>query len=410
MNQKVKLHFLTLSLEYGGSERQLIALARNLDRDRFDVTAVCFYGRGGLESELRKSGIPLANLDEGSSQSEKVRPGGNKTAGAAPADPASRGRWEVFKYVSTLSRFLSREKPDIIYSFLSVPNNLATLMKIFFPKMKVVWGIRASNIDQSLPDWGSRMNFRISGWLSNLPDLIIANSRSGFSYHADRGYQRKKMMVIPNGIDSDCFRPSPELRMAVRKEWKIPERTILIGLIGRLDPMKDHGNFLQAAASLNSRKMSLGFVCVGDGPSGYREELKCLGKKLGLEEVLRWPGSRMDMPAVYNALDISVSSSAFAEGFSNVIGESMACGIPCVVTEVGDSALLVGDTGKTVPPGDSAALASALDKLIDLPEGERRELGQKARKRIRDEYTIEKLVERTQKALLNLINPSTSPV
>ena len=134
----------------------------------------------------------------------------------------------------------------------------------------------------------------------------------------------------------------------MRLEWGIAECEKLIGQVGRLDPMKDHSTFLKAAALLAHERKDVRFVCVGEGPTGYRDELYSLAKTLGLASRLIWAGSRRDMPAVYNAFDVAVSSSRWGEGLPNVIAEAMACGVPCVVTDVGDSAFVVDKLGVVV--------------------------------------------------------------
>ena len=152
------------------------------------------------------------------------------------------------------------------------------------------------------------------------------------------------MAVIPNGIDTSRFREMPGSGARLRALWGVRDDQILIGLVGRLDYMKDHPTFLRAAAKLTHHNDSVRFVCVGGGPISYAAQLKDLSSELGLHDRIVWAGDQDDMPSVYSALDLLVSSSS-GEGFSNVIGEAMACGVPCVVTDVGDSALIVGETG-----------------------------------------------------------------
>ena len=185
----------------------------------------------------------------------------------------------------------------------------------------------------------------------------------------------------------------------MRAKWKLGEHEILVGLVGRLDPMKDHPVFLEAASNIARVRRDVRFVCVGDGPADYAEALKQHAAALGLTNQLMWVGARDDMPAVYSALDIASSSSSYGEGFSNTTAEAMACGVPCVVTDVGDSALIVGDTGSVVAPGDRDALAAAIQRLADLPREERRMLGDACRVRVVSEFGIDRLVQRTEQAL-----------
>jgi glycosyltransferase involved in cell wall biosynthesis len=206
-------------------------------------------------------------------------------------------------------------------------------------------------------------------------------------------------VVIPNGVDTGRFAPDPDARAAVRSEWGVGQNEVLVGMVARLDPMKDHRNFLKAAARLGSRRPGTRFVCIGDGPPEYRQALVQEARDLCLEARLTWTGTRDDMPRVYNALDIAVSSSAYGEGTANTIIEAMATGVPCVVTEVGDSAAIVGSLGWVCPPSDSAALADMLCRVVDaLPVD-----AVKIRERISMGYSSGALLERTIAELAPLI-------
>ncbi len=222
---------------------------------------------------------------------------------------------------------------------------------------------------------------------------------AGKRHAVSNGFSEDKIVVIPNGIDTDYFRPDSEGRRQVRAEWEIGEHEMLVGLVGRLDPMKDHPVFLEAASHIARVRRDVRFVCVGGGPAGYAAALKQRAAALGLTNQLMWVGARDDMPAVYSALDIASSSSSFGEGFSNTIAEAMACGVPCVVTDVGDSALIVGDAGSVVAPRDQSALAAAIGRLADLPPEERRILGEACRARVVSEFGIDRLMQRTEQAL-----------
>jgi glycosyltransferase involved in cell wall biosynthesis len=373
----VKILFLVRALTIGGAERQLTLLADRLSAAGRDVAVAAFYPGGGLESALEASGVLLHFFQK-------------------------KGRWDVVAFAMSLYRFVRAQGPAIVHGYLPVPNVLAALLKIFIPGLKVVFGVRASNLDPSRYDRLSRLAFRLESFLSRYADLIIVNSRAGRDYHVRLGFPAAKLAVIPNGIDTARFRPDPAARQATRAAWNIGGNEILIGLIGRLDPMKDHPTFLEAATRLAEAHPEARFVCVGGGDPAYRDELRRLARERCLDGKLIWAESRSDMPAVYPALDVLASSSAYGEGFSNVIGEAMACGVPCVVTDVGDSAWIVGDTGPVVPPGDPAALADAwADLLRRLPE-ERAELAARTRARIEEHFGVEALVRNTLAALESL--------
>jgi glycosyltransferase involved in cell wall biosynthesis len=330
-----------------------------------------FYGGYGLEQELRESGIAVEPLGKS-------------------------GRWDVAGFVCRLYRALRRERPDVVHGYLGTPNKLIGVLKPFLRGARVVWGVRAANMDLTRYDRVARWSYRAEARLSPLADLIICNSRAGFEHAVSKGFPAEKMIVIPNGIDTLRFRPDAEARARVRGEWRVGEGEKLIGLVARLDPMKDHPTFLRAAAEYSRERPDVRFVCVGDGPPDYSHELRELAASSGLDGRLIWAGKRADTPAVYNALDVAVSSS-YGEGFSNVIGEAMACGTPCVVTDVGDSAWIVGEAGVVVAPQNPRALAQAWRAL---PWGDLAQLGGRARRRVEENFSHALLVERTEAVLL----------
>lgn len=313
------------SLDIGGTERQIVSLAKGLHQLGHEIAVMVFYANGVLEKELHESGIPVIDLRKS-------------------------GRWDVLPFFMRAVRVVRKLKPDVIHGFLGTSNILTAFLKPIFPNARVVWGVRASNVDLNRYDWLSGMSYRIERQLSRFADLIICNSRAGLEYASTHGYPRERMIVVPNGIDTERFKPDVATRDRIRAQWGVAENEILIGLVARLDPMKDHVTFFRAAAMLVRERPDVRFVCVGDGVGPYKNELYSLASELGLSGRLIWAGARQDMPAVYTALDIATSSSSYGEGFSNAIAEAMACGVPCVVTDVGDSALIVGGSGSVVPP------------------------------------------------------------
>jgi glycosyltransferase involved in cell wall biosynthesis len=373
----IRLLFLIRSLEAGGAERQLVELIRAMDKSQFDMTVATFYGGGAFRHELESlKAVRVLSLDK-------------------------KGRWDVFPFVWRLWHVTRSLRPHIMYGSMGISNELSLLVGRAVGA-KVVWSLRASNMDFSHYSWLSRWSFRTGAWLSRFPDLIIANAYAGKEHHIAHNYSGKRMMVIPNGIDVEAFQPDLDAGTRVRREWGIREDEMLVGVVGRLDPMKDHATFLRAAARLVRTRRDVRFVCVGGGPERYASELRALVTKLGLEGKVIWAGTRSDMPSVYNALDIACSSS-YGEGLPNAIAEAMSCGVPCIVTDVGDSARLLGRPDLVVPPSDPEALAASLNRVLSIPPGERSALGSQARERISREYGVAQLARRTEDALLGLL-------
>jgi glycosyltransferase involved in cell wall biosynthesis len=295
------------------------------------------------------------------------------------------------------------ENPDLLYAFDGTPNLASLIPKLINPKLKVVWGIRCSAMDLTRYDWVVRPLSAMTSGLSGFADALIANSSSGFKHFISQGYPQHKMVVIPNGVDTERFRPDQETRRRVRAEWGIAEHETLVGLVARLDPMKDHATFLRAAAHVATQSKGVRFVCVGEGPEAFRTSLKNMASRLDLDRHLLWAGARSDMTAVHNACDLAVNSSAYGEGVSNAISEAMACGIPCVVTDVGDSSWVVGSFGQVVPPQDWEALAAGILTVL----GQHSRDCEGIRHRIIKELSISNLLSRTEHVLHALLQQST---
>ncbi|MDZ8238330.1 MAG: glycosyltransferase [Nostoc sp. ChiQUE01a] len=380
---KKKIVFLIRDLNYGGAERQLVTLVKALNKEYFDVTVLCFYAGGSLslDKELKDNGIPIIYLEK-------------------------QGRWHLFGFFWRLVQHLQSIDPDVLHGYGGTPNLLTIFLKPFFPSTYMVWGLRNSNSDSNFYDWLGNLIFQLECILSHFANLIVVNSYAGRTYYLTHGFPIKKMMVISNGIDIELFQPDLEARTKVRSHWGISQDTILIGLVGRLDLRKDHPTFLKAAALLCEESQNVHFVCVGSGSENYARELDELAHQLGICEKVIWEKARADMPAIYNALDI-IASSSYTEGFPNVIGEAMACGVPCVVTDVGDSALIVGNLDVIVPPKNPEALQTAIEKLIERVNINACDRT-KIRQRIVDHFSVAKLALKTEAALLSLSHESLS--
>ena len=374
-----RILFLTRSLNYGGSERQLVSLAKELFRQNESVGVATFYKGGDLRVELEREGIPTFSLDK-------------------------RGRWDIFRFYFNTIGLLREVEPEILYGFVGTANILSIFLRVLYPKIKIVWGIRASNTDLRLYGWFEQFLYRVEIMFSRFADLIIVNSYAGFDYAKLNGFPTEKMIVILNGIDTAKFYPDASLCGEIRSQWKAGSNEKVIGLVGRLDPLKDHPTFLKAAALYSQERKDVRFVCIGDGPPAYRLQLQELSRDLGLGNCLTWVEARNDLTAVYNALDVATSSS-YGEGFSNVIGEAMACGVPCVVTDIGDSSRIVGDTGEIVSARNPEALVDGWRRMFRRLET-RPSLQEEVRERIIQHFDLDSLLAKTNSAL-NSLSPES---
>ncbi len=375
----MKILFLARSLDGGGAERQLITLAVGLRERGHEVDIAVFYSGGDLGARAREAGVNILPLGK-------------------------RGRWDVAGFAWRLLKTLRAARPDILHGYLATANLFAVLARPFLPGTRTVLGIRASDMALGHYDWLMRLIDRLEALLASPADLVIANSEAGRDHALVRGLPDGKIVVVPNGIDSQFFRPDPPAGARLRADLGIGSEARLIGLVARLDPMKDHPTFLQAVAEFVKCGGAARFICVGDGPRAYRETLETLARELGIEANLSWAGARDDMPSVYNALDVLTLTSAFGEGFPNVLGEAMACGVPCVATDVGDVKRVLGEAGIVVPPGDPRALARAWVTMLRRIESEDDMLGQETRRRIVTHFSAEAMVARTEALLAGLLD------
>jgi glycosyltransferase involved in cell wall biosynthesis len=268
--------------------------------------------------------------------------------------------------------------------------------------------VRSSSVSPARLDRFSHFLLRAMVRSSRFVDLVIFNSSAGLDSHARVGLRARRMEVVRNGFDVDRFHPEPALGAALRQEWGVPAGAPLIGIVGRLQPVKDHPTFLRAAARVAAARPDAWFVCVGDGPEDYKAALQAQAGSLGLGGRVLFPGACGRMPAAYNALTGFCLASR-EEGLPNVLGEAMACGVPCASTRVGDAELLLGPLGRTVPPGDAAALAGALIELLDLDADARAARGLALRRRICDTFSVDALARTTEDLLLGLAGRKASP-
>lgn len=366
----LKVFFLVRSLDSGGAERQLVQLVRLLDRRQFAVTVATFYDGGTLRPDM--AALPDTTL----------------------ISLGKQRRWDIAGFVYRLIRTARRASPDIVVGYMNVANEFA-LLAGRAAGAKVVWNLRSAYVDFSKYDWPSRMVFRLGAWLSRFPDAIIANSNAGSRHHQANGYRREGMTIVVNGIDTAQFVRQPDEGKRVRQELGIPADATLVGMVARLDPIKDHELYIEAAALVAQRRRDVRFICVGDGPESYGQRLHELGSRRGLDGRLTWAGNRRDMPAVYSALDIGVCSS-IGEGFPNAVAEGMAAGVPQAVTDVGDSATIVGPTGEVCRRRDPEELAATIERLLDRLSGQ---LRIQARARIEALFSFERFRQDFEKRL-----------
>jgi len=363
------LHVIT-GLEVGGAESMLAKLLARMDRDRFDPVVVSLMSGGSNRETIEDLGIPVHD------------------AGMKPGLPNPAVLWRL----AGLARSL---RPDLIQGWMYHGNLAAAWMKTWTPgPTQMIWNIRHSVDDIRREKPLTRTVIKLGARLDGAARTVLVNSQASLDQHAGLGYDRGRLTLVPNGFDINRFRPDPRARHRIRLELEIPEDLPLVGMVARRHPMKGHGDFLRMAL-LVQRKLGMAhFLMAGRGVTTEDAELGGLALTEPLAGSVHLVGPRSDTPAIMAALDVLVVPSVFGEGFPNVLGEAMACGVPCVATAVGDSGAVIGDCGHLVPPGRPEALAGGVLDLLDRPEDARLELSVRCRHRIADHYDLEAIARR----------------
>jgi glycosyltransferase involved in cell wall biosynthesis len=376
------MHVIT-GLSTGGAETMLLKLLSAASQ-RMEHVVVSLGDEGTIGPRIAALGVPVHCLG------------------------LKRNAPNPFRALSILP-LAQRIAPQLIQGWMYHGNLMASLAAVALRKTAprnvlgqkpVLWNIRQTVYDLRRERWLTAKLIRQGARLSSGPAAIIYNSQTSASQHEELGYRAEKRVIIPNGFDCQVLRPDEAARKAVRAELGITDDTVLVGLVARYHPMKDHVGFLKAAALVVQSHPQTRFVLVGAGVSSTQPELAegIQQNELGDRVILL--RERSDIPRLNNAFDIGCSASAWGEGFSNSIGEAMACGVPCAVTNVGDSAYIVADTGFVAPPRAPEALAEAIGRLIEIGQPGRQQIGAKARKRIETEFSLSAIVEKYENLYL----------
>ncbi len=356
---------------YGGAEIMLHKLMANLDRHDFDLKVVSLLECGVTGDKIEAAGVPVQALG------------------------LVRNRQPHPSALLELSRIFKRDRPDVVQTWMYHADLCGGLAARLSGGIPVVWNVRHSTLDKRIDKLRTRLIAKTCARLSGrIPERIIVNSRAGRQVHQELGYAADKLEVIPNCFDLNGFRPSESARREVRQELGLGADDQLIGLVGRFHEMKGHRFLIEAAAQLVPQFDRVHFVLCGRGVDWQNAELANRIDGLGLRSRFHVLGPRQDMPRIQAALDLAVSASVSGEGFSNVVGEAMACGVPCVVTDVGDSADIVADTGIVVPPWNADSLAHGCQRLLTLGAAARQRLGRLARERVATHYNIDTITQR----------------
>ncbi|WP_417248563.1 glycosyltransferase family 4 protein [Celeribacter sp.] len=361
------LHIIT-GLNDGGAEAVLYRLCTHDHVYQHHVVSLMDAGKYG--PMLTEAGVPVTclNMKQG-----KV---------------SVRGLWKLWRLIRKL-------QPDAIQTWMYHADLLGGVTARLAGQRNIVWGNHHTTLDPAESPRSTILVAKACARLSRIvPRRIICCAKKSFEVHAELGYDRARMRVVPNGYDLSIFQQNPTAGLQLRQELELSPTEPVIGFVARFDPQKDHANLLNALSILKAQGDYPKCLLIGTGLDTQTKDLVDEIAVRGLNDDILLLGRRNDIPSVMNALDLHIMSSAFGEAFPNVLSEAMACGTPCVSTDVGDAAAIIGDTGRIVPTRNPQALADAITDLLTERQGpdweQRREA---ARRHVSENFSIKRMVE-----------------
>jgi glycosyltransferase involved in cell wall biosynthesis len=364
VTQKVE-HIIT-GLDIGGAELMLSNLARRGVRYRHSVTSLSSGGR--IIGDLLAHGVGVTEM-------------------------GMKRELKAWRSVNQLACQLKQQSPALVQTWL-YHADLVGGLAARRTGVPVVWNLRQTDVGRGAQKWSTAVIVRLCALLSNsLPYRIVCGSHAARKAHCKMGFSERRMLVISNGVDTNLFKYDKASRQEVRSELGVTEDTFLIGRIGRYHPQKDYKGFIEAAGRMAGSSRNLCFLLAGENVDWDNQELVDWIEAKGLSSSFRLLGARRDVSRILSGLDLFVSSSIFGEGFPNVIAEAMACEVPSIATDVGDSAEIIGRPRHIVAAGDYASLASAATYIQHLPLATRRQLGRESRERVAKRYSMGAMIE-----------------
>lgn len=359
------LHVIT-DLGQGGAEAVLYRLI-GATSDGFEHAVVSLHQEGVYGEPMRDRGISVTALG------------------------MPRGRVTI-EGLRLLRRITREYRPHVVQTRLDHANLVGGLMARYTGAPPVVWAVHSTDLGPLYSSWKTRIVRRICAQLSRaLPRSIVSDARSSAALHEKIGFSAAKLIVVPNGVDPTSFRPDPEARQRIRHLWGVTSDEVLLGCVARWDPLKDHENLLHALTRLKDRGSTFRCVLIGRGMSAENHDLQRIIERWAIADRLILAGASGDVPAIMNGLDVHVLPSR-SESLPVAVVEAMACGTPCVVTDVGDSRHIVGDTGWVARPQDSGALADAVEAaLAECRRGSLKERAGPCRARIVRDFSLARM-------------------
>ncbi len=302
-----------------------------------------------------------------------------------------------------LWRLVRKERPEIVQTWMYHSDLIGGVISRLAGVRHIIWNVRNTHIPQgrfSKTGLFVKLCAITSSWL---PSAIICCAKSSMEFHVMKGYQRKKMTMIPNGYEALNWHPIGADRAKARRNYGFPDCAFIVGIVGRYDMLKGYDVFIEAAAIISKSINNAIFIMIGRHVNEDNFELNSLILTRGGNADFRLLDERRDVMKIISTMDVYCLSS-ISEGFPNVVAEAMLMQIPCVVANVGDAAQIVGPTGYVVPPRNPSAIAEAVCALANIGEKQRRAFGKAARQRIVDNYSIEAVSKEYDKLYSEIVN------
>lgn len=367
------LHIIT-GLSVGGAETSLLKLLGAMDSARFEHEVVSLTDLGPISYQIEALGVTVSAM----------------------------GLPHVSGFPALIGKIHS-SKADVVQTWMYHADLLGGVAARLLTTRPIVWNIRNNEISPGLKMFRTRLVMKTCAMLSSIvPAKIISNSIVAKNLHVNQGYNDDKFIIIPNGFDTEKFRPDPRVRLKIRTRLGISESDFLVGYFARLDPLKNHAGFVRACGFLAERIPHLRILMCGKYIDPSNDILMAMLDEAGLAGRVSLLGEQMNMPAYYSAIDTFCLAS-LSEAFPNVVGEAMACSVPCIVTDVGDSKSILGDGGLVVKAGDDRALSDAILKMSFLSNDERKLMGFYARNRIKSQYSMQSYAIKYEKLYETII-------
>lgn len=369
--RKKILHVIT-GLGLGGAERMLYKLLHSMNANRFSQSVIVMMDEGVYGPKIVALGMPVYALN------------------------MRQGR-PTIKSIHRLKKIVAALQPDLIQGWMYHGNLGAVAARSFTPgRPSVFWNVRQSLNEYRHEKKLTKLVIKLGAWLSSTPDKIIYNSAICAEQHEVHGYSKAKRVLIPNGFDTAVLRKLEKGRSRIRSKLGIQQDQLLIGTVARFHPIKDYANLIRAAEIVQRERRNVRYAFVGPGVDNTEPALRDPIDAARLSSSCHLLGERQDIADLMSAFDVCVLPSR-GEAFPNVIGEAMSCELPCIVTDVGDSALIVDGCGIVVPADDSQALAAAILEMLEITQQERQRMGRAARQRIKDFYSMEKITAKYER-------------